>query len=369
MRPLGRLFNIEREGKMDSNQTVKFVFRALRDDDGPRMAELMERSPDTGAVHYALQYQVDPLVMLRLNQGEDYLSVVAEDPISKKLVGICLGKLEEAQFNGKMRKTVYLNSLAVHVDHRRKALATELVRRILLAADQEFGEESTIWAAVQSGNVGSERTIQRFLDQNLNQRFYRLSFKTRSNPPRKQKEFTIRSLREDDFPSVVAGMNQFYSSFHFYSPYSEDKLSKWLNETPFPDPYRTYRVVEDSTGKIVAGGGITNDSRLRVIQITGMPAYLRVMNWFFGFVPEDQILRDVTIEKFWFHPGKQAAASYFWEMMRWEAGKQGNSLQISIDAGSPLMKAIRPRFWTPKTVQSILIRDPETVDPEGLIYL
>ena len=145
--------------KMDSSQAVDFVFRTLRGDDGPRVAELMEGSPDTGAIQYALRYQVDPLMMFRLNQGEDYLSVAAEDPISKQLVGICLGEVAETQFNGEMRKTVYLNNLAVHIDHRRQGVATELVRRILLTADREFGEEGIIWARVQYGNVGSERTI------------------------------------------------------------------------------------------------------------------------------------------------------------------------------------------------------------------
>ncbi|HFQ95389.1 MAG TPA: GNAT family N-acetyltransferase, partial [Anaerolineae bacterium] len=143
------------------------TLRPLTPDDGPAFARLLLASPDTGRIHLTPHYVVDPCEAIRASQEDDFLGVVAETPGFDGLVGAGLVRFGRAQIEGEVRPYAFLNPLIVHPDHRRQGIATALVRWRVQAARDRFGDAAVIWALIQRGNVGSVRTVTKFLPQML----------------------------------------------------------------------------------------------------------------------------------------------------------------------------------------------------------
>lgn len=353
---------------MGSSSTDELSFRLLEQNDGALVAELIEQSPDTGIINFAPHYRIDAIQSFKLDQGE-YFGIVAQLSGKVKLAGVCLARVHQAQYNGSIRSNSYINSLVVHPAFRRKGIASELVRRIVDYSYEKLGKDCVIWAAIQDGNIGSERTIQKTLREKLQRKMMTLSYKPLTRPPRFIEDFKVRPIEEEDYPFVIEGMNQFYRSWNFYSPESVRSLSAWLNQTPFVDCFRHYHVVEDTSGQIVSGASISDDYRLREIHIEGMPIYLRILNALLRYVPSDGVLKNVVVSKFWYLPDCEEAATCLWAATRWDWRNKASSLLIFVDSHSPILEVINPRAWMPKTVLSLLISNVEPIDQDRLIYL
>lgn len=353
---------------MGSSTTDEFSFRLLGQNDGPLIAELIEQSPDTGLINFTPHYRIDAIQSFKLDQGE-YFGIVAQLSGAVKFAGVCLARVHQAQYNGSIKSNSYINSLVVHPTFRRKGIASELVRRIVDYSYEKLGKDCVIWAVIQDGNIGSERTIQKILRDKLQRNLMMLSFKPLTRPPRFNENYRVRPIEEEDYPLVIEGMNQFFRSWNFYPPVSDNSLSEWINQTPFVDRFRHYYIVEDASGKILSGASISDDYRLREIHIEGMPIYLRILNALLRYVPSDGVMKNVVVSKYWYLPSYEEAAKCLWATIRWEWRNKASSLVIPIDSHSPILDVINPRAWMPKPVLSLLISDDDPIDQDRVIYL
>ena len=183
--------------------TTSLTLRPMTPDDGPAFSRLLLAAPDTGRITFTLHYLGDPWESLRARQGDDFLGVVAEIPGHEELVGAGLIRFGRMQLEGRIYPFAYLNTLVVHPDFRRQGIATALVRWRVGAARERLGEDAVIWAHIQQGNVGSVRTVTKFLPQMLPDRDVSILMNARSKPPKAVSGWRIATAQEDDLPDIV----------------------------------------------------------------------------------------------------------------------------------------------------------------------
>ncbi len=334
--------------------TSEFSLRELKPEDGPRVGRLMEESPDTGRVGTAMHFGIDPFESFRATQG-DFIGVVAESPGSDGLVGCCLARFGSCQFEGSILPYALLNSLVVHPDHRRRGIATALVKWLLERCRERFGGEGVIWELIQQGNVGSVRTAGKYMRQFFADRITIVPMKPRVRPPQPVAGLTVREIEQSEFELVAERLNAFYRGFNLYEPQTAASLSSWCKTTPFADPFRHYLVAVDANGDLVAGVGVSEGYRMRTLRITHMPAVLRALNAVLRIVPTDGVTKELELTKIWFSPGRLRAARYLLEAVRFKWRNEANMLITWVDDRNPVFKILQPRPWTPKTSLALVI--------------
>jgi hypothetical protein len=78
-------------------------------------------------------------------------------------------------------------------------------------------------------------------------------------------------------------------------------------------------------------------------------------------VPADGVLREILVNRFWFRPGKEAAARYLWKRSRWECRNRGTSLMAFFDPRSPLARVIQLKPWSIRISMNPVIQWPTPV--------
>jgi len=332
----------------------EFSLRELKPEDGPRVGKLMEESPDTGRVGTAMHFEIDPVESFRATQG-DFIGVVAESPESDGLVGCCLARFGNCQFEGDIVPHALINSLVVHPDHRRRGIATALVNWLLERCRARLGKNGLIWELIQQGNVGSVRTANKYMVQFFADRITVVPMKPRARPPRPVAGITVREIEQDEFEKAADRLNAFYQGFNLYEPQTAASLAAWCETTPFADPFRHYLVAVGANGDLVAGVGVSEGYRMHTLHITGMPAVLRALNAVLKIVPADGVTRGLELSKIWFAPGRLVAARYLLEAVRFRWRDRANMLITWVDNRSPVFKVLNPRPWIPKTRSALVI--------------
>ena len=345
----------------------QFSLRQLNPQDGQALRRLMDDSPDTGRISVAVHFEIDAFEAIRALAG-DVVGVVAETPDLDGIVGACLARFGRLQFEGHMRPYALLHSLVVHPSFRRRGIASELLRWLVNHSRHRLGDEGVIWALIQQGNVGSERTIGKYLKQFISDRILVVPTKTRTNPPGPTSRFAVRPIQPDEFGQVADQLNSFYREFNFYEPEAADSLASWCASTPFDDPFRHYLVVTDSKGTIQAGAGVSECYRMRTLHVRHMPSALRVLNTFLRFVPSDGVTKELLLSKIWFAPGHTQAAKHLWETIRWKWREKASLLVVWVDKRNPVLTVLNTRPWTPMTKTAVVIDSPVAVSASRLVY-
>ena len=345
----------------------QFSLRQLNPQDSQALGRLMENSPDTGRVNAAVHFEIDAFEAIRTMQG-DVVGVVAETPGFDGIVGCCLARFGQFQFEGHMRPYALLNSLAVHPWFRRQGMASELLEWLVHHARHRLGDEGVIWGLMQQGNVGSERTAGKHLKQLIDGRILVIMAKPRSNPPGPTSKFTVRPAEPDEFEQVADQLNAFHRDFNFYEPETPASLASWCASTPFDGPFRHYLVVADSEGTIHAGAGVCEHYRLRTFRVRHMSSASRVLNALLRFVPSDGITQELLLSKIWFAPDQMQAAKHLWETIRWKWREKASLLVVWVDKRNPVLRVLNTRPWTPVTQCAVAIDSPVAASASRLIY-
>ncbi len=343
------------------------TLRSLTPDDGPAFARLLLASPDTGRIHLTLHYVVDPYEAIRASQEDDFLGVAAETPGFDGLVGAGLVRFGRAQIEGEVRPYAFLNTLIVHPNHRRQGIATALVRWRVRAARDRFGDAGVIWALIQRGNVGSVRTVTKFLPQMLPDRLLTIPMPARRKPPRLPAGWRVREAADADLPEIASRLNEFYRDYNFYEPQTEATVARWLRATVAGQRFRHLLLLSDENGEMLAAAGVNESYRLSELHIGKLPLSLRLANAFLHLVPAGGVSRSIGIEKVWHAPGQQDALRLLVDHIRWAWRDQVNMIAISFDTQAPLRRAFPTRPWTPTHLASVVADGPVTLSPERLV--
>jgi len=345
--------------------STKFSLRQLSPEDGQILGELMEKSPDTGKVGSSSHFEVDAFETFSVTQN-NFTGVVAESPDYNGLIGACMVRFGKSQFDGELRPSALLNSLVVHPKFRRQGVASAMIKWLIDYTHNHLGEKGVIWALIQQGNIGSVRTLTKYLKQFINDRIIVIPIKTRSNPP-KTSRFTVRSAESDDFGQIADKLNNFYRNFEFYEPETAETLASWCSRTPFDTPFHHYLIAEKD-GEIHAGIGVSEEYRLKTLHITSMPFILRLLNVCFRIVPKNGVSKDLTLSKVWFDPGYLHAARYLLETIRWQWREQATMILALIDRKTPVSQVFNLKPWSPVTKSAVIIDTPLTNPEERLFY-
>ena len=340
--------------------------RQMTPADGEAVVRLAQLSPDSGNIQISPHYHLDAY-QATLALHPDTIGVVAEQEANGEVVGSAFVSFGSAFYEGIERQSATLHNLLVHPEHRRRGIATRLAHWRIECARQRIGSDGIITALIQEGNTGSFAVSESWRRETAGEA-KRGAVQLRSKPPGTVSGMRVREARPSDLPIVAEGLNSFYEGYNLYPPQTAEKLTTWLEQTPFAEPLRHYYVVEDGRGTLLAGLAVVEEHRLTEMRVQHLPLSLRLLNKFVKLVPPDGRLRQLSASRIWFKPDQLLAARYLWESVRWLWRERGNTLTFAYDTRSPLSAIFRPPFWMPHTTFTYAVQGPVAVTPERLLF-
>jgi len=126
--------------------------------------------------------------------------------------------------------------------------------------------------------------------------------------------------------------------------------------------------VADRRGRVLGGMALTETYRLRTTQVTRMPGVLYALNRILRIIPLNGALRELTVNRAWFAPGRQAALRYLLEMTRWEWRERATTIMLPADVHGPLLRACSLRFRLVPMRASLAVRSAIPLSAGRFIY-
>jgi len=301
------------------------------------------------------------------NLRPEMVGVGARSPRHEGLVGMGWASLGRSRIQGEMVPYALLNSFMVHPQWRGQGIAAELSNRIIKYATTRLGPKIMLVAEIQAGNTASRRTAWKWSNQAL-PAVNVAPLTVRRKKPEKLAGLTVQPLTGDHAEAFARGVNAFYEGYHLFQPETADSLTAWLSQKPRGLSMHHGLTATDPNGRLLAGLALEEACQLRTYQVVRMPTVLRMANKLLHVIPADGILREILVSRFWFRPGKEAAARWLWEQARWECRDRGTALMAFFDPRSPLTGVIRLKRWSVHTSMNPLIRWHFPLSPDHPVY-
>lgn len=330
-------------------------------------AKLATDSPDGGRIQIAPHFHLDAYTTLRwpyLHTTSGVVAVKEENKESaRELVGAGLVSRGAARVRNASRPFALLHNLLVHPAHRGQGIASQLASWRIAHARQH-APDSLILALIQQDNIPS-LAVARHWCAHFTGPLVQGAIPMRDNRPTIS-PLTVRSPKPEELSIFAKELNTFYASYQLYSPHTAESLNTWLAASPFPTPFRHYRVAVDPHGRLLAGAAIVEQYRLKSMQVRHAPRWLWWMNRLLHLIPTTGHIRPLSLTKVWFASGHHAAAQAVQETIRWEWRRQADTLLVIFDPRSPLSLAFTFRPWWPKTRFNLAVS--EALPPSTLLY-
>lgn len=348
-----------------SNTQPDLIVRLLQPSDGPKLRQLFESSPDNGRFAINACYQIDPYQAIQALHA-DTIGVVAE--IQGSLVGLGLVEFGDCCVSGEKRSYASLHSLLVHPSHRNQGIANRLAQERIALARERIGEGGLILASIQENNSASLLAAQKWSQQQVGS-IQSILMRVRNKAPKPSLEgIAVRPARPSEYAEIATSLNRFYQCYDFYEPQTAESLSDWLKQTPFDYPVRTYFVAVNHDEEIVAGLAVTRQCQIVSMEVKRLPLPLTLLNLIVKMVPEDGILRQLSVTKLWYAPEQTAAAQHLWETVRWQSRVWGTHITCFYDPRSPIPEVLRVPKWLPKADFTVVSTGSQLTGGERLIH-
>ena len=338
--------------------------RELAPTDGPAIKALIAASPDTGAIRFRPEYQIDPYLALTFTGGET--GVVVERPATGELVGLGMVGRGDIVIRGAARPFALLHSLVVHPEVRRRGVGGAIIAWRIGRARERDGDDVILIATIQMRNEGSFRAASRWASQ-VTRPLSAIAIGMRPRPPGRSAGVVVRPAAPADLEAFADRHAAFRCAFDLWAPVAADRLATWLRETPLNEPIHELWVAADRDGNLLAGLGVTTLRAVSVLHVDAMPFAMRAVNALVHLVPASGRLDQVAMDRAWYQPGAEQAARYLFEAIRWELRDRGNVVLAAFDPLGPLRHMIVTPRWLPKTALSLAIRAPLPVRADHTI--
>ena len=337
--------------------------RPIEPSDNLALRQLLESSPDTGLISFAIRYKVhDVYRVTQLLRPGNY-GLLAFLPGVDEPVGQVYADASQVTManSDQLWPSVILNSLAVQPQYRRRGVADALTKNIQDWISTTYGKDVLSYAYIQKNNTGSLANVAKY-NPTLTERVqWNLPVKTGSQPVQLPSNLQVREANREDWPAIVAGLNQFYRPGDFYQPKTLKTIEEWQQPVELDGQIfnmATYYVITDLRGEIKAGVGVRNENSLYEIKVKG-PRSLNLLNKFIKLIPPDGILKPATAHLIWYKGGHFDAAQYLWQEVRRRVAQYSNTLRLSFDPTSPLKPVFNLPFYQPVVkAQLILLNTP-----------
>ena len=336
--------------------------RLVTSKDSQALETLITATADSGGIGFTDDYQADLLAVHR-GLAEEFHGAVAEK--DDKIVGMIFGEVRWVQCAGQEVPGVYISHLRVHPDHRREGIARSLSDWALDYITDLLRADTVLYGAIMAGNVSFKLADQ-------------YGFQTTKpvqggvvpmlkKPPVSIPDLEVRPAEKNELPAIVEGMNAFYREHNLWSPVSVDTLDEFLErEVAGVKPNQLYVVVR--SGEILAGLNLSDRTKLVRMRLARAPWVVRLLGSWWGLLPASGVLDALTVRRVWFKDGELEAARYLWNSLRYKLREQGNCLGIAYDPRDRLAEVFQIPFWLPMFKARYLVRAPDPLEADRLIY-
>ena len=322
---------------MDQTKAELWRIRAARPSDGPALADLEAKHPDSGGFGLAFRYRVDALqAQQALRPGS--VAVVAEAVSGGEIVGMGFATVNPGRWAGALRTVGMIYGLVVEASWRRLGIASGLYQALVEHIRSVGGPDAVVLAGVQADNEGSRRAAPRWANQAILGRTKLVMAGTPARAPAAVPGVTLRAAEPRDWPAIAAGLTTCHGHLALSPGFDGAALAALYGAEPFGAPLRGYLVAE-ADGRLVAGLGILFDSQVETGHFQSIPPVFRFLNLFLRLLPRDGVLKRLVAKDLWFTPGDDLgvrALVALWREAPWRWRELGNSLMFFTDRNGPL---------------------------------
>lgn len=290
-------------------------YRLVTEADSPAVRRLLS-SPDMGRVRVARIFHRDPMAVREvLEPRPGAVCAILDD----SMIGLLLIQRAPVQWNGTVRKGVFVRNLTIHPDHRRRGIATELQTRSL----QLYAEDCRDALVYGSFQVSNQASLDMVRD-NLHHRTPSVfgATLTRLYVPPRRRGVEVRDVHAHELEAVAHGMNAYHERHQLYPPCTPATLRTNLaKEMDGVRPHHVYVAV--SRGRVVGGISIRNSIPFSQIQVSGLDWRRRARSWLAGIQDRHGRVRTVRGHSLWFEPGLEHVAERLVDEMRFRWRRTG----------------------------------------------
>lgn len=331
--------------------------RRIVETDAEALRELGARSTDGGRVAFTQRHRVTVMESMRARRPDSagFVAVAA----GGGLVGSGWVTYSRVQNRDGQVPLAWLHSLNVDPTRRGEGIAAALTRARLDHV-AERPEPSVVGAAIQGGNEASLANARRWADRELGA--------VRVTPvPRPRRApaaltgLAIRAATDEDLPQVSAGILGAAKAQALSPAPAAEQLAAWLGVRVGGQPLNEYVIATDSNGRVVAGLGVEDESRLFALEVSRLPRAVVAANLVLRAIPADRTLRNLNVRMPWHLPGFEDAARQLWRWTRWAYRDRGTGLVLTADPAGPWSGVFGVPRWLPSAHLRILVREPDGI--------
>ena len=255
----------------------------------------MENNPDGGDLSFAPQFDANPYD-IHTTTYPDTVGFVAETADGTP-AGTGFVSFVAARLGGEVRRTAYLNNLAVAAPYRNRGLATRLAHERIELVESRLGADPPVWATIQQGNEPSRAVADSWAEHTV---YEQTGLGVEPDTSADTRGYEVREARPEELPRVAERVNAFYADAELFTPYTAEGIRERCARSPVDVPVRRYVVALDGD-EVVAGADVLDMHEAMWIDVEGDGDLPPV-------VPDDGEVRPRSVLNPWFTDGAADAA-------------------------------------------------------------
>ncbi len=333
------------------------------DDDDYR--ELLTSEPNEGWINIEVNLRADQspyeLLTQRRYQQVFVVEVPPGFPDAGKVVGVGAADPRKIWFEGQPVKAVHLHNLLVHPDWRHKGIAISLIQKRIRWAREEISPNPVIFAELDQNDKAAFHAAAKWATDFTQPResgFLLAREKAPSNP----QGYLVHEAREEDYDTIVAGLNTFNHDVDFTRVVDSERLHR--NLAPINGKVFRHRYVVEHKGQIVGGAVLTEtDPSVESHFISGRPLNVFIARMS-GMIDKGGEVHYGEVDGIWFKPGQEDAAHYLIQTLLHEAKLNKNTTDaLNFTVINPkVWEAVQLPRWQPHSIRCVAYLRPPTLD-------